>query len=143
MIGSRVMAEAMSRGHRVVAASRHPEKILPGALVHATKLDATDGPALQALALDSDVIVTATSPRGGGDPAQEAQAVGTAAIAAARTTGRRLFVVGGAGSLNLPDGRPLAETLPAAIAGKRWRCAAFWTCSRPATLTGRSFPRLR
>jgi putative NADH-flavin reductase len=58
------------------------------------------------------VIVTATSPRGGGDPAAEARAVGDAAIAAARQAGRRLFVVGGAGSLNLPDGRPLAETLP-------------------------------
>jgi putative NADH-flavin reductase len=65
-----------------------------------------------AQARDVDVIVTATSPRGGGDPAAEARAVGDAAIAAARQAGRRLFVVGGAGSLNLPDGRPLAETLP-------------------------------
>ena len=63
-------------------------------------------------ARDADVMVSATSPRGGGDPATEARAVGDAAIAAARQAGRRLFVVGGAGSLNLPDGRPLAETLP-------------------------------
>ena len=63
---------------------------------------------------DVDVIVTATSPRGGGDPIKEAQALGDAAIAAARATGKRLIVVGGAGSLNLPDGRAFAETLPPA-----------------------------
>ena len=66
----------------------------------------------------ADVIVSATSPRGGGDPHQEAKAVGDAAIAAARATGKRLIVVGGAGSLNLPDGRPVAETLPAAYRGE-------------------------
>jgi putative NADH-flavin reductase len=33
-------------------------------------------------------------------------------MAAARETGKRLFVVGGAGSLTLPDGTSIAETLP-------------------------------
>jgi len=112
MIGSRVLAEATSRGHQVTAATRHPDKITAGPNVRAVALDATDSKALAALARDADVMVSATSPRGGGDPATEARAVGDAAIAAARQAGRRLFVVGGAGSLNLPDGRPLAETLP-------------------------------
>ena len=112
MIGSRVLAEAVSRGHQVTAAARRPERIAGGGNVTAVKLDATDTQALAALARNADVIVTATSPRGGGDPVQEARAVGDAAIAAARSAGRRLFVVGGAGSLNLPDGQPLAETLP-------------------------------
>jgi len=112
MIGSRVLAEATARGHHVTAVTRHPEKIAAGPNVRALGLDATDSTAVAAQARDVDVIVTATSPRGGGDPAAEARAVGDAAIAAARQAGRRLFVVGGAGSLNLPDGRPLAETLP-------------------------------
>jgi putative NADH-flavin reductase len=112
MIGSRVLAEAAARGHHVIAATRHPEKIATGANVRAVGLDATDSKSLAAQAREADVIVTATSPRGGGDPAIEARAVGDSAIAAARQAGRRLFVVGGAGSLNLPDGRPLAETLP-------------------------------
>ena len=112
MIGSRVLAEATARGHHVIGASRHPEKIATGANVRAVRLDATDSKSLAAQAREADVIVTATSPRGGGDPAKEARAVGDSAIAAARQAGRRLFVVGGAGSLNLPDGRPLAETLP-------------------------------
>ena len=111
-IGSRVLAEAVSRGHHVIAASRHPEKIAAGANVRAVKLDATDAQALAALARDADVVVSATSPRGGGDPMELARAVGDSAIAAARAAGRRLFVVGGAGSLNLPNGQPLAETLP-------------------------------
>ena len=112
MIGSRVLAEATARGHHVTAVTRHPEKIAAGPNVRALGLDATDSTAVAAQARDVDVIVTATSPRGGGDPAAEARAVGDAAIAAARQAGRRLFVVGGAVSLNLPDGRPLAETLP-------------------------------
>lgn len=118
MIGSRVLAEATSRGHHVIAAARHPEKIAAGPNVHSVKLDATDRDAFIALARNADVIVTATSPRGGGDPLKEARAVGDAAIATARATGKRLLVVGGAGSLNLPDGRPLAETLPAAYQGE-------------------------
>ena len=118
MIGSRVLAEATARSHQVTAATRHPDKIAAGPNVRAVGLDATDSTSLAALAKDADVIVAATSPRGGGDPIQEARAVGDAAIAAARQTGRRLFVVGGAGSLNLPDGRPLAETLPDAYRGE-------------------------
>ena len=112
MIGSRVMAEAASRGQQVTGIARRPERIAASANVTPVGLNATDSKALAALARNADVIVTATSPRGGGDPAAEARAIGDAAIAAARQAGRRLFVVGGAGSLNLPDGRPLAETLP-------------------------------
>lgn len=118
MIGSRVLAEAVSRGHRVTAACRHPEKIAPGPGVNAVRLDATDANAVTDVARHVDVIISATSPRGGGDPAQEAEAMADAEMAAARATGRRLFVVGGAGSLNLPDGSPLAETLPDAYRGE-------------------------
>jgi uncharacterized protein len=118
MIGSRVLAEAIARGHHVTAATRRPERIAPGPNIQAVHLDATNSQALTTLAREADVIVTATSPRGGGDPIAEARAIGDSAIAAARAAGRRLFVVGGAGSLNLPDGRPLAETLPDAYRGE-------------------------
>jgi hypothetical protein len=109
MIGSRITAEAASRGHYVVAAARHPEKIESGAYVKAVKLDATDKVALIALAKDADVIVSATSPRGGGDPVQEAKGVGEAVIAAGKATGKRIFVVGGAGSLKKPDGTYVSD----------------------------------
>ena len=114
MIGSRILNEATSRGHYVIAASRHPEKIAAGPNIHPVKLDATDEKAFEAEAKHADVIVLATSPRGGGDPLAEAKAVSDAAIATARATHKRLVVVGGAGSLNYPDGRRVVDTLPEA-----------------------------
>src|SRR5690606_4561895 len=114
MIGSRILSEATSRGHCVIGAARRPERIATGPNVLAQQLDAADREALTALARRAEVIVLSTSPRSGGDPMQEARAVGESAIAAARATGTRLIVVGGAGSLNLPDGTPFVETLPAA-----------------------------
>lgn len=114
MIGSRILAEAVAAQHKVIAASRHPEKIKAGPLVVPVRLDATDREAFLAQARQADVIVMATSPRGGGDAMAEARAVGDAAIAVAHSAGRRLIVVGGAGSLNLPNGTPLVDTLPAA-----------------------------
>ena len=118
MIGSRILAEATSRDHYVLAASRHPEKIAAGPNVHPVKLDASDAKAFSAEARHADVIVVATSPRGGGDPLKEAKAVSDAAIETARATHKRLLVVGGAGSLNLPDGRPVVDTLPPAYQGE-------------------------
>jgi putative NADH-flavin reductase len=118
MIGSRILNEATSRGHCVLAASRHPEKIAAGANVKPVKLDATDTGAFIAEAKKADVIVTATSPRGGGDPVKEAKAVGDAAIAAAKASGKRLMVVGGAGSLNTPEGKPVVDTLPPQYQGE-------------------------
>jgi uncharacterized protein len=118
MIGSRILGEAASRGHYVIAASRHPGKIAPGPNIHPVKLDATDEKAFVAEARHADVIVLATSPRGGTDPLAEAKAVSDAAIATARITHKRLMVVGGAGSLNFPDGKPVVDTLPPAYQGE-------------------------
>jgi uncharacterized protein len=118
MIGSRILSEATSRGHCVIAGARHPEKIPAGPNVKAVKLDATDKNALSAEAKKADVIVTATSPRGGGDPMQEAKAVADTEIAVAKTSGKRMIVVGGAGSLNTPDGKRVVDTLPAQYQGE-------------------------
>ncbi len=118
MIGSRILQEAASRGHTVIAASRHPEKIAAGANIHPVKLDATDEKAFIAEARHADVIVVATSPRGGGDPMAEAKAVSDSAIDTARATHKRLVVVGGAGSLNFPDGRKVVDTLPGPYQGE-------------------------
>lgn len=118
MIGSRILNEATSRGHCVLAASRHPEKTAAKPNVKAVKLDATDKDAFIAEAKKADVIVSATSPRGGGDPVKEAKAVGDTEIAVAQSTGKRLMVVGGAGSLNTPDGKPVVDTLPPQYQGE-------------------------
>jgi hypothetical protein len=75
MIGSRILTEAAGRGHPVIAAARHPERIASGANIRAVQLDATDAQAFIILARQAGVIVMATSPRGGGDPMKEARAL--------------------------------------------------------------------
>lgn len=112
MIGSRILAEAERRGHAVIAAARKPEKISAGAKTKKARLDASNGGAVAALAKEADVIVLAASPRSTGDARREANTLGDAAIEAAKASGKKLFVVGGAGSLTTPDGKPIAETLP-------------------------------
>jgi putative NADH-flavin reductase len=112
MIGSRIVAEAAGRGHQVIAGSRHPEKVASHANIKAVQIDANDAQSIASAAEEADVIVMSVSPRSGGDPLQEARQVSDAAMSAAKTTGKRLFYVGGAGSLLLPDGTPVAETLP-------------------------------
>lgn len=110
MIGARIVAEAAARGHAVVAAARDPGRIAARPGVAAAALDIADAPRLAELAAAADVVVGAVSPRSTGDALAEALAYAEAMIGAAR--GRRLMLVGGAGSLNLPDGRPVADVVP-------------------------------
>jgi putative NADH-flavin reductase len=112
MVGSRIVEEATARGHQVVAGARNPEKITTNDNVTAVTIDATSADSIAQAASDVDAIVISVSPRNGGDPVVEANTVADAAMAAARNTGKRLVYVGGAGSLLLPDGSPVAETLP-------------------------------
>jgi len=114
MVGSRILAEAVARGHEVIAAARQPARIAKGAKITAVALDGTDADAVTRLAVGADVIVSAISPRNGGDPVAEMAAFGGAAMAAARATGKRLVMVGGAGTLNLPDGSPVLAHVPEA-----------------------------
>lgn len=112
MVGSRVVAEAVGRGHEVIAATRSPEKVAAAKGVTAAKVDGTDGAAIGELARGADVVVSAISPRNGGDPVAEMAAFGGAAMAGAKAAGKRLVMVGGAGSLNLPDGSPVLPHVP-------------------------------
>lgn len=111
MVGSRVLAEAAARGHEITAGARNPQKIakLPG--VTPVQVEASDAAALTALAKGKDAILVSVSPRSTGDAVAEAAGFAKAAMAAAKASGVRLVVVGGAGSLNLPDGTPVLETL--------------------------------
>lgn len=112
MLGSRIVTEAAARGHQVIAGARHSENIVASDNVTAVTIDATSADSITQAASDVDAIVMSVSPRNGGDPILEANTVGDAAMTAARNTGKRLVYVGGAGSLLLPDGSPVAETLP-------------------------------
>jgi uncharacterized protein len=112
MIGSRILKEATRRGHCVIGGARNPDRIAGGSNVRAVMLDATDKDAVLLAARKADVIVSATSPRESTDLERAFMAVADAEIAAAKATGKRLLMVGSAGTLKLPDGRPGVEALP-------------------------------
>lgn len=116
MVGSRIVNEALSRGHDVVAATRNPDRIEARAGLTAEALDVTDVKRLSELAAGVDTVISATSPRSSGKPEEEAVSYATALIAALGKT--RLVMVGGAGSLNLPDGTPVADVVPDAYAAE-------------------------
>jgi putative NADH-flavin reductase len=109
MIGSRLVTEAQSRGHSVVAASRKGSAV-EGA--EALALDAANAEAVAAASAGVEVVISAVSPRSTGDAISEATTYGRALINAAEKSDKRLVVVGGAGTLNLPDGTPVADVVP-------------------------------
>src|SRR5439155_2657050 len=97
MVGSRVAAEAVSRGHEVAGVTRSGGQLPDG--VRAVQGSANDVTAAKELAAESDVLVAAIGPsRTGGDHQEYLDAIDNL-IAAVRGTATRLLVVGGAGSL--------------------------------------------
>ncbi|MFG2493737.1 NAD(P)-dependent oxidoreductase [Streptomyces caniferus] len=117
-IGSRILHEALRRGHRVTAVVRDPAKITtthPDLTV--TTGDVLDPASVAATATGHDVLVSAV---GGGDGPGHVATIRPAAeslVAGLRTLGDpapRLISVGGAGSLRTPDGGRVwdAEGLP-------------------------------
>jgi putative NADH-flavin reductase len=88
-VGSRIVAEALRRGHQVTALTRND-------------VDATDAGAVASLIRGHDVGIGATRPQPGDE--QSAGVVTSSLLAAHAETGVRFVMVGGAGSLRTPDG---------------------------------------
>ena len=112
MVGSRVVAEAVARGHAVTSVSRgrqSPEQA-PG--VGVRQLDVTDSAAVRDLAADHDVVVAAFGPSRvpGEDPAAFTATFADVADAVEAAGSTRLAVVGGAGSLFAAPGVRLVDT---------------------------------
>lgn len=104
MIGSRVAAEAVSRGHEVVGITRSGGEQPAG--VRAVVGTANDAVSVKETASAADVLVSAMGPsRTGGDPQEFVDAIDTLIASAG---GTRLLVVGGAGSL-VADGKRLVD----------------------------------
>lgn len=103
MVGSRVVNEAASRGHDLIAVFRkeRPAALPPG--VTAVEGDANDPDHMSRLFNGADAIVAATRPA----PGHEHTVVmtTTALLNAATTARTRILVVGGAAPLQIP-GRP-------------------------------------
>ncbi|MBO0652231.1 NAD(P)H-binding protein [Streptomyces triculaminicus] len=117
-IGSRVLREALDRGHQVTAVVRDPAKVTeqhPNLTV--TTGDVLDPASVTEAARGRDVVVSAV---GGGDGPGHLATIEPAAkslVEGLRALGDeapRLVAVGGAGSLRTPDGKQVwdAEGLP-------------------------------
>ncbi len=114
-IGQRILAEALVRGHDVVAAVRNPAKVTE----HSDRLtvvdtDPTDPAAVTGTVRGADAVIASLN----GDPdffdtSSRALVDGLRALGA---TAPRLLWVGGASSLLLPDGTRLVDSgrIPAA-----------------------------
>ncbi|MGW4351352.1 NAD(P)-dependent oxidoreductase [Nocardia sp. NPDC004582] len=146
--GSRVVAEALSRGHRVRAVARDAERLrhLPEQ-VEVWTGNAADPAAVEKASAGSDVVVSATRPVPGSE--HELAEVAAALLEGLADSGIRLLVVGGAGTLTVAGtGKTLAEQtgFPAALGpiaeGGRRQLEVFRTTAHPVNWTYVSPPAL-
>jgi putative NADH-flavin reductase len=108
-LGQRILAEALDRGHTVTAAARNPDRIQEMTGVTLRQGDILDTDSVAGIAQGHDAIVSAVGPGHGGDPCFLVAAA-RSLIAAAKRTGVRLVVLGGAGSLDVEPEVQLVET---------------------------------
>ncbi|HTW47784.1 MAG TPA: NAD(P)-dependent oxidoreductase [Acidobacteriaceae bacterium] len=109
MIGSRVLREAVSRGHSVKAVVRDPSRVAAERGVTVVKGDMTDAARVAEVVAGADAVVSAYSP-GQGTEKQLLPAVGTL-VAGARQAGvKRVLIVGGAASLFVAPGVTVLES---------------------------------
>lgn len=113
-IGSKILAEALARGHDVTAIVRHPEKLTPHDHMTPVKCDVFDVPALTEAIKGHDVVISAykapgewTTQQAFDDYVNAYQAQIDAVKAAG---GPRFLVVGGAASLKLEDGTEFIDS---------------------------------
>jgi len=108
MIGSRVLNELVSRGHRVIAVVRDPSKVAAGPNAGAIKGDILDPDDVAARIRGADAVISAYSSGGNvGDLLPATRSL----IAALHKAGVwRLIVVGGAGSLLVAPGIDLIDS---------------------------------
>lgn len=102
MIGTEIAREAADRGHDVIGTNRSGTATNPIEGVNYRALDLSDTNAVMELAVVSDVLVISVS--GGRETGDYRPVIQAHAdlIAAAPTS--RVFVIGGAGGLETPDG---------------------------------------
>jgi len=100
--GSQLLEEALRRGHSVTAIARDTSKIAQHDGVVSKNVDALDAAALQAAVAGHDVVISA---------AHFASLPASAVVGPVKEAGvKRLLVVGGAGSLLLPDGTRVIDS---------------------------------
>ncbi|MRR28854.1 NAD(P)-dependent oxidoreductase [bacterium] len=124
-IGSKILAEALSRGHQVTAIARHLDKLPQHANLIGKTGDVTDATQAAALFAGHDAVISSFAPSGQADHLNGFITSYTAIIDAVKQVGvKRLLVVGGAGSLKvngvqLVDGGGIPEEWKAGVLGLR------------------------
>ena len=100
--GSQLLEEALRRGHSVTAIARHASTLGQRAGVRTVDLDVSDAAALEQALAGHDVVLSA---------AHFATIEAAAILGPVKRAGiKRLLVVGGAGSLLLPDGSRVIDS---------------------------------
>ncbi|UVL10460.1 NAD(P)-dependent oxidoreductase [Pseudomonas rhodesiae] len=100
--GSQLLEEALRRGHSVVAIARNTDALPARDGVSVKQVDALNAEALQQAVSGSDVVISA---------AHFATLPAAAVLGPVKKAGvKRLLVVGGAGSLLLPDGSRVIDS---------------------------------
>jgi len=138
-VGSRLLGEALERGHQVTAIARNPASLAPRDGLTALALDVTDGDKLAAALAGHDVALISVK-YSQVDAAPILEAVKHAGVP-------RVLVVGGAGSLQVAPGADLVDTpnFPAAYKGEALAARDFlrllrkepaidWTLVSPSAL---------
>lgn len=101
-VGSRILAELVSRGHTVTGIARMPDAIEAGPRVTAVRGDVNEPAALAKVLAGHDVVISAV-PFRNTDPG--------VLIGAVRTSGvKRYIIVGGAATLMNAEGQRLLDT---------------------------------
>lgn len=116
-IGSRIVAEALARGHDVTVVDRNPKTPAGPSQpkLHVDRGDAFDAADIGRHIAAADVLVTAVAVRPTPTRDFYVRLVSAMVQAQRASKGRkvRLMVVGGASSLETGDGRRVVDTLPA------------------------------
>ena len=101
-VGSKILAEALNRGHHILGIARNPEKLRVRERLIASRGDVNDETGLAKLLFGYEAVITAVRFQSM-DPKILIKAVKKAEV-------DRLLVVGGAGSLEVAPGLQLVET---------------------------------
>lgn len=107
MIGSRLLAEALSRGHAVTVVARNPQKYrAPPGRVLVVQGDVLDATSVASAVTGHEAVLSAIGPT----PAVIAGAPRSLIEGLTRAAVKRLIVVGGAGSLEVAPGLQLVDS---------------------------------
>ncbi len=113
-VGSKILAEALRRGHKVTAIVRHPQRLAPRPNLKIKGADVLHRERLARILARHDVIISAFNPKRGtpGPEVYHRHIRGhRAIIAAAKRSGvKRFLAVGGAASLKTPAGIELLDS---------------------------------